>query len=116
MTSVYWKHTPTGGSPQSIDATLVIVLGLVTPRTYRVTLHWDRSYAYQSRGEIAVFTGGEFKTVLHLFHHDLSQFAAYDEWQSPKRGEFDRAGKLPALLRQQADELAALGSRIVSGG
>jgi len=112
MKPIYWKHTPIEGG-KTINATLVINLG--KNRTYRVTFNWDRSYSFQTNGEIAVLDGAEFHTVLYLRHHDLPLLADYDNASPPSRGEFERAGKLPALVRQQADELAELGRQIVDG-
>ena len=114
MQTIYWSHTPlvnVGPGGQSLDATLVVT---ERGRTYRVTLHWDHSYSFQSRGEIAVLEGASFKTVLYLHHHDMERFAAHDKLEPPIRGEFKRAGKMPGLIRTQADELAALGSKIVT--
>ena len=111
MKQIYWNHTPTESRGQSLDVSLVGIMGA---HTYRVTLHWDRSYSFQTRGEIAVLEGEHFKPLLQLHHHDMEKFAAYDKMEPPVRyREFDAAGKLPGLLHDQARELVELGARII---
>ena len=108
MEKIYSSMGPVTG--QSTDATLVAVLD---GHTFRVTIHWDRSYTFQTRGELAVLDGLEFKTVLHLHHQDVPRLAAYDLSEPVRKGEFERAGKLPGLVRAQLEALVTLGSKIL---
>lgn len=98
---------------QCVEVTLIAT---ESGNTYRVTLHWDRFYSFQTTGQLAILKKEEFTPLLHLFHHDMRQLAAFDALEPSKRGELEGAGKVAAILKLQTNALVDLAVRITTGG
>ncbi len=93
MKTIYRSITPRDNwmPPQVVDATAVAE---VRGSRIRVTIHFDTSYAFQTRGEIAALAGGKFEPLLLLHAHEIPFVADYHSMDKPELGKMLRDGDL----------------------